>query len=106
MYNETVDLECEVECGNPENYTYIWSQESLENDSMILRNTTTNTNKDTLLYSLNDTSINETIIVTCTVKNGIKTNALQESQTVFVINKTSTTSKYFLHDGLLNSFIY
>jgi len=102
---ETIDLECKVECGNPEIYTYIWSQESLENGSLTIRNFTTNKNIDTLSYSINATSINDTIIVTCTVENGIKTNDLQESQTFFVISKTSITSKYFFHDGFLVSLI-
>ncbi len=102
---ETIDLECKVECGNPEIYTYIWSQESLENGSLTIRNFTTNKNIDTLSYSINATSINDTIIVTCTVENGIKTNDLQESQTFFVISKTSITSKYFFHDGFLGSLI-
>ena len=82
---KSVILECEVECGNPNNYTYAWSIDGKE----II-------NGRFNQYGLDLKTINEnSTTVVCTVYNSINITDynLSESQTVFNIKITNGNLK-------------
>ena len=86
---------CKVECGNPQKYTYAWSNGMTQISQSL----------DALyFFKINAQSVDDTFTIACTVTNDITTtNALAESQTIFNIIHSSritpigpTGSKQFL----------
>jgi hypothetical protein len=79
--DDTVELMCKVSCGNPQNYTYTWSNGMTQISQSL----------DALyFFKINAQSVDDTFAITCTITNGINTtNALAESQTIFNIIHSS-----------------
>jgi hypothetical protein len=79
--NETVELICKVLCGNPQRYTYTWSNGMTQISQSL---------NASYFFKINAQSINDTFTIACTVTNDITTtNALAESQTIFNIIHSS-----------------
>jgi hypothetical protein len=79
--DDTVELICKVLCGNPQKYTYTWSNGIAQISESL---------NASYFFKINAQSINDTYTVACTITNGINTtNALAESQTIFNIIHSS-----------------
>ena len=84
LYETHIQLECEIECANPQYVEYLWEA---KNGTVLYRTTSSNLYTHQIRPDLNDD-----FEIYCTVNNSVQTDFLRQSHTKFIVRFTTDSS--------------